>query len=76
MFAHLIRKELLEQLLSLRFAMACIICLVITISSAVVLAKDYKEALADYRTSTVIHKNELEEGGDIWGNGVVVDRYP
>lgn len=74
MFSHLIRKELLEQLLSLRFAMACIICLVITISSAVVLTKDYKEALADFRTSTVIHKNELEEGGDLWGQGVVVDR--
>ena len=74
MLAHLIRKELLEQLLSLRFAMACIICLVITLSSAVVLTRDYKEALADYRTNVVMHENELEESGDIWDDGVVIDK--
>ena len=74
MLAHLIRKELLEQLLSLRFAMACIICLIITLSSAVVLTRDYREALADYRTNVVLHKNELEDSGDIWDDGVVIDK--
>ncbi len=74
MLAHLIRKELLEQLLSLRFAMACIICLIITLSSALVLTRDYREALADYRTNVVLHKNELEDSGDIWGDGVVIDK--
>ena len=74
MLAHLIRKELLEQLLSLRFAMACIICLIITLSSALVLTRDYREALADYRTNVVLHKNELEDSGDIWDDGVVIDK--
>lgn len=76
MLFHLIRKELLEQLLSLRFAMACIICLVITLSSATVLTKDYTEALDDYQTNVVMHDNELESSGNVWGRGVVVDRPP
>ena len=76
MLFHLIRKELLEQLLSLRFAMACIICLVITLSSALVLTRDYSEALDDYQTNVVMHDNELEESGNVWGQGIVVDRPP
>ena len=75
MFFHLVRKELLEQLLSLRFAMACIICLVIVLSSAFVLARDYTEALADYRTNVIMHKKEIEDSPHdlVWG-GVKVDK--
>jgi ABC-type transport system involved in multi-copper enzyme maturation permease subunit len=75
MFLHLVRKELLEQLLSLRFALACIICLVIVLSSAFVLARDYSEALADYRTNVIMHKKEVEDspGNLIW-NGIKVDK--
>ena len=76
MLFHLIRKELLEQLLSLRFAMACIICLVITLSSALVLTKDYSEALDDYQTNVVMHDNELEDNQDLWGRGLVIDKPP
>jgi len=74
MFLLLIRKELLEQLLSLRFAVACIICLVIVLSSAFVLTKDYKEALADYRTNVVMHKNEIEASNDLVWGGIKVDK--
>lgn len=74
MFFLLVRKELLEQLLSLRFAMACIICLVVVLSSTWVLTKDYKEALADYRTNIVLHKNEVEESNDLVFNGIKIDK--
>ncbi len=74
MLSLLIRKELLEQLLSLRFAMACTICVLITVSSAIVLTRDYQEALADYRTNVVMHKNQLTNGYDIWGQGIVIDK--
>jgi ABC-type transport system involved in multi-copper enzyme maturation permease subunit len=74
MFFLLIRKELLEQLLSLRFAMACIICLVVVLSSTWVLTKDYKEALADYRTNIVLHKNEVEESNDLVFDGIKIDK--
>ena len=75
MFFHLVRKELLEQLLSLRFAMACIICLVIMLTSAFVLAKNYVEAMADYRTNLIMHKTEMEESPhDLLWEGVNVDK--
>ena len=75
MFFHLVGKELLEQLLSLRFAMACIICLVIVLSSAFVLARDYVEALADYRTNLIMHKKQIEENPhDLVWNGIKVDK--
>lgn len=76
MFSQLIQKEILEQLLSLRFALACVICLVITLSSALVLTKDYKEALADYNTNVVMHKKDAEGNNDFWGRGMVIDRPP
>ena len=74
MFFLLFRKELLEQLLSLRFAMACIICLVVVLSSTWVLTKEYKESLADYRTNVVLHKNEIEESNDLVGDGIKIDK--
>lgn len=75
-FGLLIQKEILEQLLSLRFALACTICLIISMSSAFVLTKDYKEALADYNTNVVMHDKEVDENGDVWGKGLMVDRPP
>ncbi|MBT5801205.1 MAG: ABC transporter permease subunit, partial [Gemmatimonadetes bacterium] len=74
MFFLLVRKELLEQLLSLRFAMASIICLVVVLSSTWVLTKDYKEAQADYRTNIVLHKNQIEESNDLVDNGIKIDK--
>ena len=47
MLGLLIRKELLDHLLSLRFAMACIICPVVVLSSVFVLARDFRDASFD-----------------------------
>ena len=44
MLFHIVRKELLDQLLSLRFAIACVVCLVVFVLSSLVLARDYREA--------------------------------
>jgi ABC-type transport system involved in multi-copper enzyme maturation permease subunit len=74
MFFLLVRKELLEHLLSLRFALACLICLVIVVSSSFVLGKDYKEALSDYHTNVTMHKNEVEESNDLVWGGIKIDR--
>ena len=73
----LIRKELLDQLLSLRFTMACIICPLVILSGVFVLTRNYKEALLDYNSNTVIHRNELEEYDDpfdLTNTGVNVDK--
>jgi ABC-type transport system involved in multi-copper enzyme maturation permease subunit len=74
MFFLLVRKELLEHLLNLRFALACIICLVIVASSTFVLSKDYKEALSDYHTNVIMHKNEVEESNDLVWDGIKIDK--
>lgn len=61
MLALLIRKELLDQIRSLRFSMACIICPVVILSSVFVLARDYRDAAMDYHTNLVMHGNQLEQ---------------
>ncbi len=60
MLLHLIRKELLDHLLSLRFTMACIICPVVVLSSVFVLTRDYRDASLDFRTNRMMHADQLE----------------
>ena len=43
MLLHLIKKEMLEHLLSLRFSIACILCLVVVLASLLVLTTDHIE---------------------------------
>ena len=73
MFLLLIRKELYEHLLSLRFAMACAICLAVMLSSTFMLAKDFEEALADYHTSVVLHSGEIDQQDLVW-TGIRIDK--
>ena len=73
MFVLLLRKEMLDQLLSLRFALACILCLVITLSSALVWSQAYQAARADYQTHLVMHKNETEAANDLIDNSKELD---
>ena len=77
MLLNLVRKELLDQLLSLRFAMACIICPVVVLSGVFVLTRDYKEALLDYNTNIAMHRNALEEYDnpfDLVNQGIRIDK--
>ncbi len=76
MLLHIVRKELLDQLLSLRFAIACGVCLIVFLLSAVVLTRDYREGLSTYNMNRVMHRNELQQRNEIWSlnEGVTVDR--
>ena len=76
MLLHIIRKELLDQLLSLRFAIACVVCLVIFLLSASVLVRDYREARSTYNMNLVLHRNEVLQRSEAWSlwQGVTVDR--
>ena len=67
MLSHLIRKELLDQLLSLRFSIACILCLVALLLSATVQARDYRETVSTYNMNAVVHRNAVLQQGDIGG---------
>ncbi|MBT4100634.1 MAG: ABC transporter permease subunit [Gemmatimonadetes bacterium] len=76
MLLHIVRKELLDQLRSLRFAIACAVCLLVMLLSCVVLTRDYGEALSTYNMNRVMHRNELEQRTQIWSvnEGMTVDR--
>jgi ABC-type transport system involved in multi-copper enzyme maturation permease subunit len=76
MLSHIIRKELLDQLLSLRFAIACVVCLVVLLLSSIVLTRDYREAMSTYNMNKVMHRNDVTQRTgvqDLW-QGVTVDR--
>ena len=76
MLLHIIRKELLDQLLSLRFAIACVVCLVVFLLSSTVLTRDYREAMSTYNMNVVVHRNEVLQISEVWGlwQGLTVDR--
>jgi ABC-type transport system involved in multi-copper enzyme maturation permease subunit len=76
MLLHIIRKELLDQLLSLRFAIACGVCLLVFLLSATVLTRDYREAMSTFNMNKVMHRNELQQRTEVWSlsQGVTVDR--
>lgn len=77
MLLLLIRKELLDHLLSLRFTMACIICPVVVLSSVFVLTRDYRDAALDFRTNRIMHADRLaalEFPHQLTGDGVMVDK--
>jgi len=76
MLLHIIRKELLDQLLSLRFAIACGVCLLVFLLSSIVLTREYREAMSTYNMNKVMHRNELQQRTEVWSlyEGVTVDR--
>ena len=76
MLLHIIRKELLDQLLNLRFAIACVVCLAVFLISSIVLTRDYRESMSTYNMNLVVHRNEVLQISEIWRlwQGLTVDR--
>ena len=76
MLFHLIRKELLDQLLSLRFAVASMICLLVFLLSFTVQTREYSEAVSAYSMNQVMHRNDVlvrSDPDDLW-RGITIDR--
>ena len=59
MLTTLIRRELLDNLMTFRFAAAVVIMLLLVVANTVVLIKDYEGRLADYNTAVKTHRQEL-----------------
>ena len=53
----IIRKEILQKLLDLRFGFSLLLCLVLTIASTYVLKDDYRQRLDDYTEKSALHKD-------------------
>ena len=59
MLPTLIRRELLDNLMTFRFAAAVFITLLLVVAVTAVLIQDYERRLADYNTSVETHRQEL-----------------
>ncbi|MFH1706702.1 MAG: ABC transporter permease subunit [Planctomycetota bacterium] len=61
MILHIVKKEVLENLLSLRFAVTCVICFVVVTASIGILGREYVDDLYDYNRNANDHRAELEK---------------
>ena len=83
MLLILIRRELLDNLMTFRFAAAVVIMLLLVVANTVVLIKDYEGRLADYNTAVKTHRQELLLESKTYSDGmlsfwgtIIVDRPP
>ncbi len=78
MMMTLIRRELLDNLMTFRFAAAVFITLLLVVVNTVVLLKDYEQRLTAYNTATQESHQELrqEKIYSEYGRNLVVHRPP
>ena len=76
MLTTLIRREILDNLMTFRFAAAVLIMLLLVVANTVVLIKDYEQRLADYNTALKTHRQQLREDVTYSSGELKVDRPP
>ena len=76
MIVTLIRRELLDNLMTFRFAAAVVIMLLLVVANTAVLIKDYERRLAGYNAAVKMHQRQLKEKKTYSVGEVVVDRPP
>ena len=67
MLTTLIRRELLDNLMTFRFAAAVLIMLLLVVANTAVLIKDYERRLEAYNTALKAHDQQLRKGKPIRG---------
>jgi len=78
MLITLIRRELLDNLMTFRFAAAVFIMLLLVVANTAVLIEDYERRLAGHNAAVKMHQRQLQEKGT-YSAGMVklrVDRPP
>ena len=76
MLVTLIRRELLDNLMTFRFAAAVFITLLLVVANTVVLLKDYERRLTGYDAAVQKHRQELLETKTYSGVRLTVHRPP
>ncbi|RKU39687.1 hypothetical protein C6496_00210 [Candidatus Poribacteria bacterium] len=76
MLLTLIRRELLDNLMTFRFAAAVFITLLLVVANTLVLLKDYERRLAAYNTALKTHQDKLREPKAYSGYELNIDRPP
>lgn len=76
MLTTLIRQEILNSLMTFRFAAAVFIMLLLVVTNTSVLLYDYEQRLANYNTAVKIHQQLLHASKTYSEDALVVDRPP
>ena len=79
MLGRLIKKEILEHLMSLRFAIACLLCLIVILCSLFIRCKDYNQSLDDYYQESAMEKHRINTWDHPWRfvwRGITFHRRP
>ena len=76
MLKTLIGRELLNNLMTFRFAAALLITLLLVVANTGVLIKDYEQRLENYNISVKTHHAEIREKETYSAGEVEVDRPP
>ena len=72
----LIRRELLDNLMTFRFAAAVFIMLLLVVATTAVLIRDYERRLASYDTAVKKHRQEMLDQTTYSAARLTVDRSP
>ena len=76
MLTTLIRRELLDNLMTFRFAAAVFVMLLLVVANTAVLIKDYERRLANYNTAVKTHQQKVRERKTYSAGDLNVDRAP
>ena len=76
MLVTLIRRELLDNLMTFRFAAAVFIMLLLVVANTAVLIEDYERRLAGHNAAVKMHHRQLQETNTYSAGTVSVDRPP
>ena len=76
MLTTLIRRELLDNLMTFRFAAAVLIMLLLVVATTTVLIKDYERRLASYDTASKKHRQGMLERTTYSAARLTIDRPP
>ena len=76
MFLTLLQRELLANLISFRFSVAVIICLMLVVTNTIVLIDDYESRLASYNTAVRKHQIDPDMVRTYSALQIKIDRPP
>ena len=76
MFLTLLRRELLANLMTFRFFVATLVCLLLVVANSIVLIEDYERRLSAYNTAVQLHRNATVAAPTYSRLDISVDRPP
>ena len=76
MLKTLIRRELLDNLMTFRFAAVLLITLLLVVANTVVLVQDYEQRLKSYNDAVKMHQQDLRNSKTYSTAYLIVDRAP